>query len=317
MLFPKDNPTVNTPPAPAPVAQAAPQPLVIHTTSGGGGAKISILFGAVIALVGACVYLFYQINQIQTQLAATRDDLSTEIARMNETSSVTTQTSRKVIDSLKKDVDKYRAQAAQLSGQAKLEAEQHADQLASKLQTMQEEQGKQVAAVTTDLSHVKDTATAATQRIGEVTNEVGVVKTDLSKNKADTEKLIADMKTARGDLGVQSGLIATNGTELAALKALGERNYTDFKISKTKKNSPQKVGDLQVMLEKADPKSNRYTIIVIADDKKVEKKDRSINEPVQFLLSRAMQPYELVVNDIKKDFISGYVAAPKVQTKRN
>jgi hypothetical protein len=57
--------------------------------------------------------------------------------------------------------------------------------------------------------------------------------------------------------------------------------------------------------------------VVIADDKRVEKKDRTVNEPVQFLLSRATQPYELVVNDIKKDFISGYVAAPKVQTKRN
>lgn len=125
------------------------------------------------------------------------------------------------------------------------------------------------------------------------------------------------MRTARGDLGVQSGLIATNASELAALKALGERNYTDFKISKTRKNAPQKVGDLQVMLEKADPKSNRYTIVVIADDKKVEKKDKTINEPVQFLLSRATLPYELVVNDIKKDFIAGYVAAPKVQQKRN
>ena len=54
-------------------------------------------------------------------------------------------------------------------------------------------------------------------------------------------------------------------------------------------------------------------IEVIADDKRVEKKDRNVNEPVQFLLSRATQPYELVVNDIKKDMIVGYVAAPKVQ----
>jgi predicted secreted protein len=317
MLFPKDNPSVvSTPPAPA-AAAPAPAPVVIHTTSGGGGTKIAILFGAVIALVGACVYLFYQVNQIQAQLAATRDDLSTEIARMSETSTVSTQTSRRTIDSLKKDVDKFRAQAAQLSGQAKAEAEQHADQLASKLERMQEEQGKQVAAVSSEVSQVKDTATAATQRIGEVTTEVGGVKTDLAKNRQDTEKLIADMKTARGDLGVQSGLIATNGSELAALKALGERNYTDFKLSKTKKNVPQKVGDLQVILESADPKHNRYTIVVIADDKRVEKKDRTVNEPVQFLLSRATQPYELVVNDIKKDFISGYVAAPKVQTKRN
>lgn len=185
MLFPKDNPSLNTPPAPAPVPAAAP--IVVHTTSGGGGAKIAVLFGAVIALAGACVYLFYQINQIQAQLADTRDNLSTEIARMNETSTVSTQTSRRTIDSLKKDVDKFRAQAAQLSGQAKLEAEQHADELASRLQHMQEEQGKQVAAVTTEVSQVKDTASQATQRIGEVTTEVGGVKTDLAKTRADTE----------------------------------------------------------------------------------------------------------------------------------
>jgi hypothetical protein len=56
---------------------------------------------------------------------------------------------------------------------------------------------------------------------------------------------------------------------------------------------------------------------VIADDKTVEKKDKTINEPVQFLLSRASQPYELVVNEVRKDMIVGYVAAPKVQAPRN
>lgn len=319
MLFPKEPPIANTPPAPAAPAApaAAPAPVVIHTTSGSGGAKIGILFGAVIALVGACIYLFYQINQIQAQLASTRDDLSTEIARMNETSSVSTQTSRRTIEALTKDVEKYRAQARELSGQAKVEAEQHADQLASRLQRIQEEQGKQVAAVTSEVSQVKDTANQTTQRLGEVSSDVGTVKTDVARNRADTEKLIADMKSARGDLGVQSGLIATNASELAALKALGERNYTEFKISKTRKRTAQRVGDLQVILESADAKHNRYTITVIADDKRVEKKDKTLDEPVQFLLARATQPYELVVNDIKKDFIAGYVAAPKVQQKRN
>ena len=54
-----------------------------------------------------------------------------------------------------------------------------------------------------------------------------------------------------------------------------------------------------------------------ADDKTVQKKDKTVNEPVQFLLSKATQPYELVVNDIKKDLISGYVASPKVQQTRS
>ncbi|MBZ5604316.1 MAG: hypothetical protein LAO79_18600 [Acidobacteriia bacterium] len=333
MLFPQDKRNVSdTPsnpqpqgqgPAPSqPQYQAQPtyqapqgQPVYVHgAPAGGGGVKIPILFGAVIALVGACVYMFYQLNQMRAELAETRDSLSAEISKINETSSVSTATSRRNMESLKKDLDKARAAAAQLSGQAKAEASAHADELASRLQKLQEEQGKKIEGVSSEVTAVKTETTAANAKIGEVSTEVGSVKTDVAKTRSELEKTIADLKSTRGDLGVQSGLIATNGKELAALKALGERNYSDFKISKSK--APQKVGDLQVLLKSADPKHNRYTIEVIADDKRVEKKDKSVNEPVQFLLARATQPYELVVNDIKKDLIVGYVAAPKVQQAR-
>ncbi len=77
------------------------------------------------------------------------------------------------------------------------------------------------------------------------------------------------------------------------------------------------MGDLQLRLTKVDTKKNRFTIEVIVNDKLVEKKDRTINEPIQFLLPRATQPTELVVNEVKKDTIIGYVAAPKVQVSRN
>ena len=83
----------------------------------------------------------------------------------------------------------------------------------------------------------------------------------------------------QGDLGVQSGLVATNGSELAALKRLGERNYFEFKLGKTKQ--PQRVGDITLLLKKADPKKNKYTVDVMADDKLTVKQDKSINEPVE------------------------------------
>ena len=63
---------------------------------------------------------------------------------------------------------------------------------------------------------------------------------------------------------------------------------------------------------RADPKRNRYTLDVLADDKRVEKRDRSINEPVQFYVSRAHQAYEIVVNEVQKDRVVGYLAVPKV-----
>ena len=283
------------------------------------GIMVGILFGAVIALVGATVYLFYQLGQLRVELGQTREALSAEISRVHETSTVSTATSRRSVDALKTDVEKYRAQAAQLSGQAKIDATKHADELAARLEKAQQEEAQRVnqkvSAVTAEVSEVKESAVAANTKIGEVSTEVGSVKSDVAATKSELEKTIAELKSTRGDLGVQSGLIATNGKELAALKALGERNYTEFKIARAK--APQKVGDIAVRLTKTDPKRNRYTIEVVADDKTVEKRDKTVNEPVQFLLSKATQPYELVVNEVKKDVISGYVAAPKVQQTRN
>jgi hypothetical protein len=103
---------------------------------------------------------------------------------------------------------------------------------------------------------------------------------------------------------------------LAALRKLGERNYFEFKLGKPKKKEYTKVGDIQVQLKDTDPKKNKYTLEVMADDKVTEKKDRSINEPVQFYTGRATQPYELVVNQVQKNVIVGYLSTPKVQTSR-
>jgi chromosome segregation ATPase len=300
-MFPKDNQNVSPPPAPMPASDS--------------GLKTAILVVVVLALAGASGYLYYQVNQIHIQLGQMQDSLAAEISKINETSTVSTQTSRRSVDALKEQLVKDRARAAQLSGEAKLEAIKHADETAARLEKAQLETGQQVAAVSGEVSKVKAEASTANTRIGEVSTEVGNVKTDVAATKSELEKTIADLKSTRGDLGVQSGLIATNGKELAALKQLGERNYTEFKIAKSKQL--QKVGDISVLLKSTDPKRNRYTIEVVADDKRVEKKDKTVNEPVQFLLSKAVQPYELVVNDVKKDLISGYLAAPKVQQTRN
>jgi hypothetical protein len=284
-----------------------------------GGIKIPILIGAVIALLGASIYLFYQVNQLRSDLhqevATMRDGIMDEIAKEKETSNVSLQTSKKTVENLQKEVADARRQASQLAGDAKAEATKHADELASRLQRAQEQEAAKVTAVAADVSQVKDQASATQSKVGEVTNQVGALQTDQASTKSELEKTIADLKRTSGDLGVQSGLIATNGKELAALRALGERNYVEFKLAKDKK--PEKVGDVQIRLTSADPKKNKYTLTLIADDKTVEKKDRSVNEPVQFYLSRATQPYELVVNEVRKDMIVGYLSAPKVQQARS
>jgi len=285
-----------------------PQP----APSGGSGVKIWILFGAVIALLVANGYLFYQLDRVRMDMSKTREALATEIANLRETSSVTTQTSRRNLDTLRDELETARRQAAMAAGQAKVEAQRHADDIARRLET---EQKKAQQAVQGEISQVRETATATNSKLGEVSTEVGSVKTEVAATKGELEKTISDLKRVTGDLGMQSGLIATNAKEIGALRALGDRNIFEFKLGKTK--APQKIGDIALQLKRTDPKKNKYTVDLVADDKKVEKKDKGVNEPLQFLVSKAPgRPYELIVNEVKKDLIVGYLSTPKVASTR-
>jgi len=275
----------------------------------------ALVAGAVIALVAANIYLYVQIDHVRTDVAKVREDLMNQVSNLRDMSSVTATTHKAHLDTLKQELQSAREQASSqarsLSSQAKQEATARAEQLAKQIQ---DEEAKVQQRVSTEISEVKSTAAAANTKIADVNAEVGGVKTKQSQIDTDLQKTIADLRTARGDLGVQSGLIATNATELSALKRLGERNIFDFKLGKTKDR--QKVGDVQLLLKKTDPKKNKFTIEVMADDKITEKKDKNINEPVQFYTSKARQPYELVVNSVGKDQIVGYLATPKEQATR-
>jgi chromosome segregation ATPase len=209
-------------------------------------------------------------------------------------------------------LDTARRQAGELAGVAKTEALARAEQLAARLTAEQKRQEEQL---NSQITEVKEATSTAQQQIASVGGEVSTVKTQVQSTKSELEKTIADLKRVTGDLGVQSGLIATNAKELMALKELGDRNYFEFNIKKSKQ--PQRIGDITLLLKKADTKRNRFTVEVMADDKKTEKKDRNINEPIQFYTLKARQPYELVVNQVNKDQIVGYLSTPKVQVSRN
>ena len=297
-------------PAPTP----GPQPEYVQTppASSGGTAKFAVLFALVIALIGANVYLYMQVNSLKTDLNATKDALSSQLAKVQETESLTNQSHRRTVEQLKDELDATKRQASMAAGQARVDAIKRSEELAAQLA---QEQRRSQQQLTGQISEVKEATNTAQAKIGEVGAEVTNVKTDLGTTKSDLEKTIANLKRVQGELSSQGSLIATNGTELSALKALGERNYFEFRIKKSKQ--PQKVGDISLVLKKADQKHNRYTVDLLVDDKRVEKKDKTINEPVQFLVSKARQPYELVVNEVSKNQIAGYLATPKVQSVRN
>jgi tetrahydromethanopterin S-methyltransferase subunit G len=285
--------------------------------NGGGNVatKVTILMGAVIALVLANVYLYFQLDNTKQDLAKVHESLEKNVASIRESTAVQQQAQRRTVDSLRDQLEAAQRQASMAAGQAKIDATKRAEELAAKLAAEQE---KQKAAVAAEFSNVKQQTAAvaaeAASKIGEVKTDVSKVDTKLESTKSELEKTIANLNRVTGDLGVQSGLIATNSKELSALRALGERNYFEFNLGKTKQ--PQRVGDITLLLKKADQKKNRYTVEITADDKRTEKKDKSVNEPVQFYVAAARQPYEIVVNEVGKDVIKGYLATPKVREPR-
>jgi DNA repair exonuclease SbcCD ATPase subunit len=275
------------------------------------GLMTALVAGAIIALVAANIYLYIQIDHLKTDVSKVSEKLSTEVSNLRDASSVSTQSQQRHIETLKEELEAARNQARTLSSQAKAEATARAEQLAKQIEA---EQAKVQQQVSREITDVKQSASAANAKIADVSTDVGGVKSQVSETQAELQKTIADLKSTRGDLGVQSGLIATNASELQALRRLGERNYFEFKLGKTKQ--PQRVGDITLLLKKTDPKRNKYTVDVMADDKLTEKKDKNLNEPVQFYTSKAKQPYELVVNSVAKDQIVGYLATPKEQAAR-
>lgn len=276
------------------------------------GWKTGLVIAALVLLAGANVYLYMQLNQVKQKIDNNMDATQARLDKLDETSSLTARANQKRVDELKDQLERARRQANLAAGDAKDEALKKVEETRAQLVAAQQQAQQQL---TSDISKVKQQTETVDSRVSQVSNDVTGVKGDVATTRSQLEKTVAELKRATGDIDGHSVLIATNGKELAALKALGERNFIEFTIHKQKQF--QKVGDVAILLKNADPKKNRYTIQLTADDKTTEKKDRGVNEPVQFMTSKARQPYELVVNDVKKDTIAGYLSVPKVQNVRN
>jgi predicted nucleic acid-binding Zn-ribbon protein len=181
-------------------------------------------------------------------------------------------------------------------------------QARSRSEAIRKDQQASDQKLTSELTEVKK---ESDEKILSVATEVGGAKKDIESTRTDLEATKGDLKRATGDMGVMSGLIAHNRDDLEELRRRGDRNYYEFTVQKSK--TPQRVGPVQMALNKADQKKSRYTVTVLADDRSIEKKDKTAGEPVQFYMRGAtrMAPYEIVVFDVGKNQIKGYLSTPK------
>jgi hypothetical protein len=270
--------------------------------------KTPLVGGILVLLAATNIYLFVQMERLRTdnhnELAKMRDEMTTEVDKLRVDSSEAVLKSRQRVESLSSQLEQQRLAAERAVGQAKVDAQKRVEALQQRV--AQEQQAEEQA-----ITQVKQSSDEATTKLN---TDLGTVKTDVQTTKGQLEETIANLKRATGELDQHSSLIATNATELKALRELGERNYAEFTIPKGK--DAKRVGNVMIQVKKTDVKHNKFTLTVTVDDKTVEKKDRTINEPIQFYTQESRQPDEIVINSVQKDSIRGYLASPKVQTAR-
>ena len=255
--------------------------------------SVPTLVLAVIALVSAlgaliwCFGLNNHVAETEKQLALANKQNAEQTEQIQALSArlrATTETMGASVGMTQKQIDIKTASilASQRAESTRLEAEQAAA-------------AQKITAVASDVSSVK--------------TDVGGAKTDIAATRSDLEATKTQLQRAIGDEGVMSGLIATNHDELEVLKHKGDRTYLEFNLQKGAK--PTLLATIKLQAKKVDDKHSRFTLGISSDDRNIEKKDKTLDEPIQFYSGKDPALYEIVVNSMDKHQISGYLSLPK------
>jgi hypothetical protein len=262
------------------------------------GALLAVVGVSLLAAIAGLVWCFSLGGRLTTQqneLADAKQENVKLAAQLRETDArlrVATDELGKSLGLTQKQLD-ARADAL-------IQREEAQEANAQRLESAQKQTAQQVSAVSNEVTNVK--------------TDVGGVKSDVNRTRNDLNSAMTQLQSIRGDLSDHGSLIARNHAELEVLRHMGDRNYYEFTLTKGQKKP---VGTISLQLKKADQKKSRFTLQVFADDKTYDKKDRNVNEPLQFYSGKQPALYEVVVNSIdSKNQISGYLSTPKNVTAR-
>ena len=263
------------------------------STSTHSGALLAALGVALAAAFGGLIWSYSLSNRLATQQVELTEAKQTNVklaAELRETDARLHVAMDELGKSLGLSQQQMDARADQI-----VRREEATEAAAQKLEVAQKQTAQQVNSVSSEVSNVK--------------TDVGGVRTDLTKTKSDLASTIAQLTLMKGDMSDHASLIARNHDELEVLKHKGDRNYYEFTLVKGQKKA---IGSVSLELKKADQKKSRFTLEVYADDRKYDKKDRNVNEPLQFYSGKTPALYEIVINNIdSKNQITGYMATPK------
>lgn len=276
-------------------------------SEGGSSFSTTYLVGATVILVVVLAYLVYGLFSLQESQKTLRAEVQQVLQKMQTDLDLLKtghRTTLQNINDLRSDTD--------VIGQKVGVAENVLRDARTSQEQLRQRQAQDVAKLQSSISQKADTEEVkaiqqqSEKKFGEIDQNVGAVKTDVEETKKNLEETNRQLVDVRDTLSSQ---IAHNRSELEQLRRKGERNYFEFSL--TKKQGITVVGDIKLQLKKADVKKQKYEMTVYVDDQKLEKKNLSANEPIQFLVGKDRLRYEVVVNSVTKDKIDGYLAVPK------
>ncbi|HKW89367.1 MAG TPA: hypothetical protein VJN21_11495 [Candidatus Acidoferrales bacterium] len=167
--------------------------------------------------------------------------------------------------------------------------------------TIKKQEAKDVAQVQQQTQQVSDAL--ATKASADDVNKLG---TDVTGVKTDLDTTKQNLQMARDQFG---NLIARNHDEIEQLRLMGERNIIEFTVDR--RGIRKKVGDMTVELRGTNPKKQIFSMVLYVDDKRFDKHNRSVDEPIYFYTHSYSAPLELVVNQVGKNKAVGYLSVPK------
>lgn len=167
---------------------------------------------------------------------------------------------------------------------------------------------EQQAAAATAANHTAAAhrATVMDSRLKKLQTQLDAQDQAINQARTDITSTQGDLSSARTELG---GSIAKTHDELVSLEKRGQRNYFEFDINKSKDFKHE--GPISIRLGKANSKKGYADLMLIVDDRNLQQKHVNLYQPAMFYEPDSQQPVEIVINDISKDHIHGYVSAPK------
>jgi prefoldin subunit 5 len=165
--------------------------------------------------------------------------------------------------------------------------------------------------------HVVRRRPAEDPRWKQVQSELAVQKQQLAAQQHQLQQTQANLDRARTDLQDSldsarddlNGSIAKNHDQLVALEKRGMRNYYEFDLDKSKHFHHE--GPVSISLRKTNAKHDYCRLVLLVNDAELTRKHVNLYEPVTFRPEGYSGPVEIVINNIERNHVHGYVSEPK------